>query len=167
VLYSFVHYFHQLVYFQTQFAGGIGSATFLLLCAYLGTSTVTAVTFLTLSTAMTGVGIGGYHVNYLDIAPRFAGVIMGISNVIGTLPGLIAPQVAKAIAVEVRWCHALIAHGNTAMLLHTLPVILCWDTNFYNYVRELLTCTEAFVSHKRVGIGGQASTGGLLPIYYE
>ena len=99
--------------FKFHLTGGIGSATFLLLCGYLGISTVTAVTFLTLSTAMTGVGIAGYHVNYLDIAPRFAGVIMGISNVIGTLPGFIAPQVAKAIAVEVKIhavMHALAAH---------------------------------------------------------
>jgi len=82
-------------------AGGFGSATFLLLCGYLGTSTVTAVTFLTLSTVFGGLSLSGYHVNHLDIAPRFAGVIMGITNLASVLAGIVAPQVAKAIAIEV------------------------------------------------------------------
>ena len=106
-------------------AGGLGAATFLLLCGYLGTSTVTAVTFLTLSTAFAGVGLSGYHVNHLDIAPRFAGVIMGITNLASVLSGIVAPQVAKAIAIEVGCRHSL-SILLTAFPGHILQTIKYW-----------------------------------------
>lgn len=43
----------------------------------------------------------GANTNQLDLAPKFAGVLMGITNMANTLPGFIGPQVAKTIAVEV------------------------------------------------------------------
>ena len=38
--------------------------------------------------------MAGYNVNHLDIAPRYAGVLMGITNTAGTLPGIFGPYVA-------------------------------------------------------------------------
>ena len=32
-------------------------------------------------------------VNHLDIAPRFAGILMGISNSVATIAGIISPYV--------------------------------------------------------------------------
>lgn len=32
-----------------------------------------------------------FSVNHLDIAPQFASVLMGISNTVATLPGIISP----------------------------------------------------------------------------
>ena len=46
----------------------------------------------------TGLTLAGFSPNMLDIAPRYAGVLMGISNTAGTVPGIIAPLVAKLIA---------------------------------------------------------------------
>ena len=43
----------------------------------------------------------GANTNHLDIAPRYAGVLFGITNLATTLPGILGPQVAKAIAIEV------------------------------------------------------------------
>jgi hypothetical protein len=37
---------------------------------------------------------GGVLVNLLDIAPNYAGVLMGISNTCATVPGFLAPWVA-------------------------------------------------------------------------
>ena len=34
-------------------------------------------------------GRAGFAVNHLDVAPRFAGVVMGVSNTAGTLAGII------------------------------------------------------------------------------
>jgi ACS family sodium-dependent inorganic phosphate cotransporter len=34
-----------------------------------------------------------FSVNHLDIAPQHAGVLMGLSNMAGTLPGIISPLV--------------------------------------------------------------------------
>lgn len=35
----------------------------------------------------------GFNVNHLDIAPRYASILMGMSNGIGTIAGLICPIV--------------------------------------------------------------------------
>ena len=37
--------------------------------------------------------INNSSVNHLDIAPQHAGVLMGLSNMAGTLPGIISPLV--------------------------------------------------------------------------
>jgi ACS family sodium-dependent inorganic phosphate cotransporter len=33
----------------------------------------------------------GFAVNHLDIAPQFAGILMGITNTFGTIPGIVSP----------------------------------------------------------------------------
>jgi uncharacterized membrane protein len=63
------------------------------------------IAFLCIGVGITGVNATGYAVNLLDIAPRFAGVIMGITNVFGSLPGFLSPQIVGIITVnKVRWC---------------------------------------------------------------
>jgi ACS family sodium-dependent inorganic phosphate cotransporter len=52
-------------------------------------SPVTAVALVTLSIAGTALGAGGFAVNHLDVAPRYAGILMGLSNTFATLPGII------------------------------------------------------------------------------
>lgn len=46
---------------------------------------------LTLGVAFSGFAISGYNVNHLDIAPRYASILMGLSNGIGTIAGLLCP----------------------------------------------------------------------------
>jgi ACS family sodium-dependent inorganic phosphate cotransporter len=48
-----------------------------------------AVALATISLAGTGMGTGGFAVNHLDVAPRYAGILMGLSNTFATLPGII------------------------------------------------------------------------------
>jgi ACS family sodium-dependent inorganic phosphate cotransporter len=36
-------------------------------------------------------------VNHLDIGPRYAGVLMGITNTVGTIPGILAPAITGFI----------------------------------------------------------------------
>lgn len=50
-----------------------------------------AVTALTFGVAFSGFAISGYNVNHLDIAPRYASILMGMSNGIGTIAGLLCP----------------------------------------------------------------------------
>ena len=49
----------------------------------------TAVILLTLSMGLSSFSFAGFATNHLDIAPRHAGIIFGISNTAGTLPGII------------------------------------------------------------------------------
>ena len=48
-----------------------------------------AVALVTLSIGGTALGGGGFVVNHFDVAPRYAGILMGISNTAATLPGII------------------------------------------------------------------------------
>ena len=76
-------------------------AVFLMLCSYFGKSIGWAIVFLSLSVGTSGFVIAGSSANNLDVAPRYAGIIMGIANMIGTIPGFVSPQVAKLIAKKV------------------------------------------------------------------
>lgn len=52
---------------------------------------------LTFGVAFSGFAISGYNVNHLDIAPRYASILMGMSNGIGTIAGLLCPLVIDTI----------------------------------------------------------------------
>ena len=50
---------------------------------------VKGITILCLCLGSCGFARGGFSVNHMDIAPRYAGILMGISNTAGTVSGLI------------------------------------------------------------------------------
>ena len=45
------------------------------------------VTAITSVLGLAGLARGGFSVNHMDIAPKYAGILMGISNTAGTLAG--------------------------------------------------------------------------------
>ncbi|MCP9266148.1 Sialin [Dirofilaria immitis] len=74
----------------------LGEAAFLLL------ATTEMHRFLVLVSLIISVGLGGlawsaFSVNSLDIAPQYAGHLMGLSNTLATLPGMISPLFVGAI----------------------------------------------------------------------
>lgn len=75
--------------------GMIGPAIFLLAAGYIGCNYKLAVAFLTLSTTIGGFSVSGYNINHLDIAPSFAGLLLGITNTFATIPGMVGPIIAK------------------------------------------------------------------------
>lgn len=77
--------------------GGFGmEATFFLVMAYSHNITQ-GTTALSIGVAFSGFAISGFNVNHLDIAPRYASILMGLSNGIGTIAGAIIPHVVHAI----------------------------------------------------------------------
>ncbi|XP_055864731.1 sialin-like isoform X1 [Biomphalaria glabrata] len=56
-----------------------------------------AVLLLCITTACMSFNRAGYVVNHQDLAPSYAGVLYGITNTAGTLPGMIAPIIAGAL----------------------------------------------------------------------
>jgi hypothetical protein len=42
----------------------------------------------------------GFNVNHLDIAPRYASILMGMSNGVGTLAGMLCPIVTEKITAH-------------------------------------------------------------------
>ncbi|RXM33402.1 Vesicular glutamate transporter 3 [Acipenser ruthenus] len=77
--------------------GGFGmEATFLVVVGYSHTRGV-AISFLVLAVGFSGFAISGFNVNHLDIAPRYASILMGISNGVGTLSGMVCPLIVGAM----------------------------------------------------------------------
>nr|CAG4643163.1 EOG090X04X8 [Ilyocryptus agilis] len=82
--------------------GGFGmEAIFLMVVAY-AESTTTAITALVLAVGFSGFAISGFNVNHLDIAPRYASILMGISNGVGTLSGMFCPIVVESLTKEAK-----------------------------------------------------------------
>ena len=61
---------------------------------------LTAVIALTFSVGIGGLAYSGFFVNHLDIAPPYAGILMGISNTVATLPGILSPLLTGFIVVN-------------------------------------------------------------------
>ncbi|XP_063401010.1 vesicular glutamate transporter 1-like isoform X1 [Mytilus trossulus] len=77
--------------------GGFGlEACFLLGVAFARDKTA-AMVCLTLAVGSSGFAISGFNVNHLDLAPRYASILMGLSNGIGTLAGMMCPVVTELL----------------------------------------------------------------------
>lgn len=76
-------------------AFGIGALPLLALPA--ARSPGAAIALITISAAANGLGLAAYGVNHLDVGPTYAGVLMGISNTIAAIPGIIGVAVTGFI----------------------------------------------------------------------
>jgi MFS transporter, ACS family, solute carrier family 17 (sodium-dependent inorganic phosphate cotransporter), other len=76
-------------------AFGVGALP--LLVVPWASSPAAAIALLTLSAAASGLGLSAYGVNHLDVGPEYAGVLMGISNSIATIPGIVGVAIAGFI----------------------------------------------------------------------
>ncbi|XP_067840264.1 sialin isoform X2 [Heptranchias perlo] len=80
--------------------GMIGPAMFLVATGYIGCNYIVAVLFLTVSSALGGFSMSGFNINHLDIAPSYAGILLGITNTFATIPGMVGPVIAKALTYD-------------------------------------------------------------------
>ena len=81
------------------FPGALGAGSFILAAGYAETAMV-AVTCMCIGVAASGLMHSGYNVNMLDIAPRYACVIMGLTNTVGTLTGFLSPMMVGFITAN-------------------------------------------------------------------
>ncbi|XP_025918382.1 sodium-dependent phosphate transport protein 3-like isoform X2 [Apteryx rowi] len=58
---------------------------------YIGCSSTAAVVLLTLALTIISMTGAGININHIDIAPRYAGFLLGITNTFGIVSGIIAP----------------------------------------------------------------------------
>ena len=71
-----------------------------MITGYVGCNYTLAVVFLTLSVGLVGVAQSGYNVNHLDLAPRYAGALMGITNMVATIPGFVGPVLVGVLTQD-------------------------------------------------------------------
>lgn len=79
-----------------QTIGFGGLATALIIVGQVETAWM-AITVMTVGNALGAFVTGGFAVNHMDIAPRYAGTLMGITNTAGTIPGIIGVFVSGLI----------------------------------------------------------------------
>src|SRR6218665_2195314 len=90
------------------FIGLFMGAIFLVALSFLDcTQTMLAVALLTLAVSSGGFVFSGFFINHMDIAPVYAGTLMGISNGVAAVSGFIAPTIAAIMTTSVSQCTSL------------------------------------------------------------
>jgi MFS transporter, ACS family, solute carrier family 17 (sodium-dependent inorganic phosphate cotransporter), other len=87
------------------------------------TTPVQAIVLVTISVACNGFGTGAFAANHLDIAPRYAGILMGISNTVATIPGIIGVAAAGFILRET---------GSFSAVFYVIAVVYVFGAIGYN-----------------------------------
>ena len=86
-----------------MFLALFGQSAFLVATGYCGCGQeLLAVVFITLAQGVSGFQYSGFAVNHVDIGPRFAGTMFGITNTVATVSGIAAPSVTAALTGHVR-----------------------------------------------------------------
>lgn len=65
--------------------------------SYTGCSDIAVIVLMTGIVGFNGAVFSGYNLNHMDLAPNFAGTLMGLTNCVATLAGVLAPFVTGYI----------------------------------------------------------------------
>lgn len=79
--------------------GQYGPAVCLAIASYTGCNRPLTVALLTIGVGLNGAIYSGFKINHLDLTPRFAGILMSLTNCTANLAGLLAP-ITAGILVE-------------------------------------------------------------------
>ncbi|XP_069686244.1 vesicular glutamate transporter 1-like isoform X2 [Periplaneta americana] len=66
-------------------------------------NTAVVIACITFIVIMGGIGWSAFSVNYIDLAPKHASVLLGLSNTIATIPGILSPSVTGWIVRHDSW----------------------------------------------------------------
>lgn len=88
---------------------------------------IMAVTLLTLSIGLAAFSFAGFASNHLDVSPRHAGAIFGISNTAGTIPGIIGVALT-GVLVDATGSYASAFYVTAGIYLAGLLVYLLFGT---------------------------------------
>ena len=72
----------------------------LIAIGFLGCDRILIVLTVIMSIGFVGLAVSGYGVNHLDLAPKYAGTLMGLTNTLAAIPGFLAPQVVGALTYQ-------------------------------------------------------------------
>lgn len=98
-----------------------GAAAMLMLVGYVD-DTAAAIALMSMGVLFSAFSSGGFAVNHLDIAPRHAGLLMGLTNTVGTLPGIAGVYISGLI---LEWT------GSWALVFQTAAAVYLIGLIFY------------------------------------
>jgi MFS family permease len=104
-----------------QTIGFGGPCLMLLLVGYVETAP-TAILLMSLGNLFLSFSAGGFAVNHLDVAPRHAGTLMGLSNTAGTIPGIVGVAASGFILAQT---------GSWQLVFQTAAAVYLFGMLFY------------------------------------
>lgn len=102
---------------------GFGGITATLAVVGYVESAWAAIALMSVGTALGAFVTGGFAVNHMDIAPKYAGTMMGITNTAGTIPGVIGVY-ASGLILEATGSWALVFQVAAGITLFGLVFFL-------------------------------------------
>ncbi|CAK8695861.1 unnamed protein product [Clavelina lepadiformis] len=111
------------------------SSISLVVLGYLNCNTWPAVALISVSAGILGLTSSGHACSFVDIAPRFGGIIYSVSNTLASLMGFVAPQISGALLSDnsvsswkkVFWLAAAIgAFGAVIFLIFASDQLQTW-----------------------------------------
>ncbi|KAG2282910.1 hypothetical protein Bca4012_051579 [Brassica carinata] len=70
-------------------------------------------------------GRAGFAVNHMNIAPRYAGIVMGVSNTAGTLAGIIGVDLTGKLLEASKLVYSDLSHQESWGAVFFIPGLLC------------------------------------------
>lgn len=70
-------------------------------------------------------GRAGFAVNHLDVAPRYAGIVMGVSNTAGTVAGIVGVYVTGQLLEAAKTVHSDLSNAESWTAVFAIPGLLC------------------------------------------
>ncbi len=89
------------------------------------TNPATAVALVTVSACCSAMSLAAFGINHLDVGPRYAGILMGISNTVATVPGIIGVA-ATGLILGITGSFSAIFYLTAAVYLLGLAGYLAW-----------------------------------------
>lgn len=75
-------------------------------------------------------GRAGFAVNHMDVAPRYAGIVMGVSNTAGTLAGIIGVDFTGKLLEAAKTDHLDLSSPESWRAVFFIPGLLCIFSSF-------------------------------------
>lgn len=75
-------------------------------------------------------GRAGFAVNHLDIAPRYAGIVMGVSNTAGTLAGIVGVDLTGRLLEAAKTANVDLTSPDSWKEVFLIPGLLCIMSSF-------------------------------------
>lgn len=101
--------------------GQFSPALCLAAVSYTGCNRYLTVFLLTVGISLNGAIYSGFKINHLDISPRYAGILMSLTNASANLAGLLAPITAGHLI------HGKVSASFICFLMHHLTIKLIYS----------------------------------------
>lgn len=75
-------------------------------------------------------GRAGFAVNHMDIAPRYAGIVMGVSNTAGTLAGIVGVELTGQLLEAAKAANLDLSSPESWRAVFFIPGLLCILSSF-------------------------------------